>query len=58
MPSLSPQVNKFSVYNNRTALMPSLSPQVNKFSEIRSKLSKHVFSIIDLAKWAPRITNI
>jgi hypothetical protein len=40
------------------ALMPSSSPQVNKFLEIRYKSSKqHVFLIIDLAKWAPRITK-
>jgi len=28
------------------------------FMKIRSKPSQHVFSIIDLAKWAPRITKI
>jgi len=39
--------------------MPSLSPCANtSFLKIRSKPYKHVLLIIDLAKWAPRITKI
>jgi hypothetical protein len=37
--------------------MTTLSLRVQSLSKIRSKPSQHLFWIIDLAKWAPRISK-
>jgi DUF438 domain-containing protein len=46
-----------SNFQKRIALMSSLNQHVSSWSEMRSQSSHHVFSIIDLAKWAPRRTK-
>jgi len=37
--------------------MTALSLRVQSLSKMRSKPSQHLFWIIDLAKWAPRISK-